>query len=159
MAEGMRKAGDTQHSIDTLDPNGFRQYQLAMEMFVDLARNIGAEPILMTQARLVHASSILSPEKQQRVDYHHVGLSHEALIETFDRLDAIVRKVSDEKGAILFDTSAHLSGKEWAFGDHVHVVPKGSKALAQFVVERLQNVFLEKMPNDRSMNASISSFH
>jgi len=157
--EGMRKAGDTQHSIGTLDPNGFRQYQLAMEMFVDLARNIGAEPILMTQARLVHASSILTPEKRKRVDYHYVGLSHEALIEAFDQLDAIVRKVSAEKGAMLLDASAHLSGKEWAFDDHVHVVPKGSEALAQFIVERLQKVFSEELRNTGSMKTHNSDFH
>ncbi len=138
--EGLRKAGDTQNSIDTLNPNGFRQYQLAMEMFVDLARNIGAEPILLTQARLVAAGHILSPEKTKRVDYHHVGLSHEALVKTFDRLDAIVRGVSEAKHALLIDASAFLSGKDWAFDDHVHVVPKGSEALAQFVGDHLQNI-------------------
>jgi hypothetical protein len=142
--EGMRKAGDLQNSIDTLNPNGFRQYQLAIEMFVDLARNIGAEPILMTQARLVYGSNVLTPEQQKRVDYPHVGLSHEALVETFDRLDAIVRKVSAEKGTILIDASAHLSGKDWAFDDHVHVVPRGSDALAQFIADRFQDVWSEK---------------
>jgi lysophospholipase L1-like esterase len=138
--EGLRKAGDTQNSIGTLNPNGFRQYQLAMEVFVDLARNIGAEPILMTQARLVAAGHVLTPEKTKRVDYHHVGLSHDALVETFDRLDGIVRNVSAEKKAILIDASAHLSGKDWAFDDHVHVVPKGSDALAQLVANHLQNI-------------------
>jgi len=42
------------------------------------------------------------------------------------------------KKATFIDTSAHLSGKEWAFDDHVHVVPKGSDALAQFVADKLQ---------------------
>ncbi|MCZ6800235.1 MAG: hypothetical protein O7F12_07070 [Nitrospirae bacterium] len=136
--EGMKKSGDTQHSIEALNSDGFRQYQLAMELFVDLARNIGAEPILMTQARLVYGSNVLTPKQQKRVDYHHVGLSHEALVETFDRLDVIVRNVAAEKNALFIDTSAHLSGKEWAFDDHVHVVPKGSDALAQFVADKLQ---------------------
>ena len=138
--ESFRKAEKTQISPATLNPNGFRQYQLAMKMFVDLARNIGAEPILMTQARLVHGSNALTPEKQKRIDYHHVGLSHEALLETFDRLDGIVRKVAAEKGVMLIDASAHLSGKVWAFDDHVHVVPKGSEALAQFVADYLQSI-------------------
>jgi len=138
--EGMRKAGDTQHSIETLNPNGFRQYQLAMELFVDLARNIGAEPILMTQARLPYGSKVLTPEQRKRVDYHHVGLSHEALVETFDRLDSIVRNVSAKKETMLIDASDQLSGKGWAFDDHVHVVPKGSDALAQFVADHLHRV-------------------
>jgi len=142
--EGLRKAGDTQKSVDTLNPNGFQQYQLAMEMFVDLARNIGAEPILMTQARLVHESNNLTPQKQKRIDYHHVGLSHDALLETFNRLDRIVRKVATEKETNIIDASANLSGKVWAFDDHVHVVPKGSDALAQFVADYLQIILKNK---------------
>ena len=138
--EEMRAAADTRNSIETLSPGGFRQYQLAMEVFVDLARNIGAEPILLTQARLVHESNNLTPEREKRIDYHYVGLNHDALVETFDRLDRIVRKVAAEKGAMLIDVSAHLSGKEWAFEDHVHVVPKGSEALAQFVADHLQPI-------------------
>ncbi len=141
--EGLQKTSDTQNSIATLNPKAFRQYQLAMEMFVDLARNIDAEPILMTQARLVYGSNVLTPEKKKRVDYHHVGLSHEALVETFDRLDGIVRNVSDAKGVRLIDTSGYLSGKDWAFDDHVHVVPKGSEALAQFVADHLQKILRE----------------
>ena len=138
--EGLRKAGDTQHSIDTLNPNSFRQYQLAMELFVDLAHNIGADPILVTQARLVSGSNVLTPEKRKRVDYHHVGLAHKDLVETFDRLDEIVRSVSAQKGVGLIDASDHLSGKVWAFDDHVHVEPKGSEALAQFVANHLQTI-------------------
>jgi lysophospholipase L1-like esterase len=136
----MRTAGYTQNSIETLNPGGFRQYQLAMEVFVDLARNIGAEPILLTQARLVHESNNLDSQQQKRIDYHYARLSLDALVETFDRLDRIVRKVATEKGAILIDASAHLSGKEWAFDDHVHVMPKGSEALAQFVADHLQPI-------------------
>ena len=43
---------------------------------------------------------VLTPEKRKRVDYRHVGLSHEALVETFYRLDAIVRNVSAEKSHV-----------------------------------------------------------
>ncbi|MEE9232180.1 MAG: hypothetical protein V3U07_01870 [Nitrospirales bacterium] len=142
--EGQRKADDQQRAISALNPNGFQQYQLAMEIFVDLARNIGAKPVLVTQARLLHESNALTEKQQKRIDYHHVGLNHEALLETFDRLDAIVRKVATEKGALLIDASAHLSGKDWAFDDHVHFVPKGSEAMAQFLAERLQHVLMEE---------------
>jgi hypothetical protein len=44
---------------------------------------------------------------------------------------------------MFIDASAHLSGKDWAFDDHVHVVPKGSDALAQLVADHFQ-VVLEK---------------
>ena len=38
-----------------------------MEMFVDLAFSIGAKPILVTQARLVHDSN--TPAQKERLDY------------------------------------------------------------------------------------------
>jgi lysophospholipase L1-like esterase len=139
-AEGVQNSGDRQDSIATLNPNGFRQYELAMEVFVDLARNIGAEPILLTQARLVHESNNLASQEQKRIEYHYAGLSHDALVETFNRLDTIVRTVATEKGATLIDASAQLSGKDWAFYDHVHVVSKGSEALAQFVADHLRPI-------------------
>ena len=145
--EGRRKADAQQRGISALTPNGFQQYQLAMEVFVDLARNIGAKPVLVTQARLVHESNQLTEKQQKRIDYRHVGLNHEALVETFNRLDAIVRKVATKKNAFLIDASAHLSGKDWAFDDHVHFVPKGSEAMAKFLAERLQHVFLEELRN------------
>ena len=134
--EGARKTGDRQSSVSSLNPNAFRQYQLGLEVFVDLARNIGAEPILMTQARLAVAAS--TPTQKERIDYHHVGLSHAALVETFDRLDAIVRAVAAEKGVGLIDASAYLSGKDWAFYDHAHLTPVGSQALAHATAESLQ---------------------
>ena len=142
--EGLIKEEEEHLSISELNHLGFRQYQLAIEMFVDLARNFGAKPILMTQARLVDSAN--SSAQRERIDYHHVGLTHAALVDTFDRLDSIVRNVAVEKNAVLIDASAHLSGKAWAFYDHVHLDlgGKGSEALAQFIADRLQDVWSEE---------------
>jgi len=142
--EGLWKAEGKKLTVSELNPNGFRQYQHAMEIFVDLARNIGAKPILVTQARLVKPDNMLNQREQ--IDYHHVGLTHEALVATFDRLDAIVREVGGKKNAVLIDASKQLSGKEWAFYDHVHLDldGKGSEALDQFKADRLQDVLGEE---------------
>ncbi len=141
--EGMRKPEASQNSIEMLHPHQFRQYQLALETFVDVARNIGAKPILVTQARLPHESNDLDPQHQKRIDYHHVGLTHAALLETFNRQDEIVRKVAEERHAVLIDASAHLSGKPEVFFDHVHVTNQGSEALAQFIADRLNVILLK----------------
>ena len=95
--EGLAKEEEKPLTISDLNPQAFRQYRLAMEMFVDLARNLGAKPILLTQARLVNSTN--TPAQRERIDYHHVGLTHEVLVEAFDRLDSIVRKVAIEKNA------------------------------------------------------------
>lgn len=140
--EGLLKDEEQQIGISEIIPTRFQQYRLGMETFVDLALKIGATPILVTQARLVHASN--TPAQQERIDYHHVGLTHEALIEVFDRFDAIVRNVAAEKGAILIDASAQLSGMDWAFYDHVHfdLAGRGSEAMSQLLTNQLKEVLL-----------------
>jgi hypothetical protein len=138
--EGIQKFGNLHDQASALNQDGFHQYRLAMEMFVDLAVNIGAKPILVTQARLVHATN--TSAQQEHIDYYNVGLTHEALVETFDRLDAIVRNVAADKGAMLIDASAKLSGKDWVFSDHVHfdLEDRGSEAMAQVIVDHLKEV-------------------
>ena len=109
---------------------------------MDLARNVGAKPILMTQARLVDSTN--TPAQRERIDYHHVGLTHETLVETFDQLDSIVRKVAVEKMRSHFLMRPLIFlGKAWAFYDHVHLDlgGKGSEALARFIVDRLQDLW------------------
>lgn len=156
--EGLLKVEDKQLGISELNPLGFRQYKLALEVFVDLARSVGAKPILMTQARLVDSAN--TSAQRERIDYPHVGLTHEALVETFDRLDSIVRNVAVAKKAPLIDASANFSGKDWAFYDHVHLdlAGRGSEAMAQFIAERLQNVFSEDLRNKGSTKTQKSGF-
>jgi len=136
--EGLEGSQTVRFPKTAINPLAIEQYRLAMEVFVDLARNIGARPILMTQARLIHESSVSSP--RSKIDFHRVQLTPEALLETFNELDDLVRDVSMKKGVPLIDASAHLSGKDWVFEDHVHLHPPGSRALAQQVID----FFLEK---------------
>jgi lysophospholipase L1-like esterase len=121
-----------------LYPLQFRQYQLAVELFVDLARNIGAQPILVTQARLVHPDN--TEEQRKRIDYHHVGLTHDALLETFSLQDAIIKDVASKKKIPVFDASRKFADKDWAFYDHVHFLPEGSEAMAQFISSKMEEV-------------------
>ena len=138
--EGLLTDDEKTSDASTLNPTGFEQYRLAMETFVNLAASIKARPILVTQARLVHASN--TSAQKDRIKYHHVGLTHEALVKVFDRLDEIVRMVASEKGVLLIDASAQLSGKDWAFHDHVHfdLEGKGSQAMAHLIAGHLQDL-------------------
>ncbi len=139
--EGIITSQDTRSSITSLNPLQFRQYQLAVEMFVDLARNIGAKPILITQARLVHPEN--TEEQKKRIDYHHIGLSHHAILETFSRQDAIMKNVALSKNIPVFDAAQEFSGMDWAFFDHVHFLPAGSEAMAEFISSKLKEILID----------------
>lgn len=142
--EGIITSQDSLSSVTTLNPLQFRQYQLAVEMFVDLARNVGAKPILITQARLVHPEN--TEEQKKRIDYHHVGLSHDAILETFSRQDAIIKNVAQSKNIPVFNASHQLSGLDWAFNDHVHFSPAGSEAMAEFISAKLEEILIVSSP-------------
>ena len=142
--EGIISSQDTRSSTTSLNPLQFRQYQLAVEMFVDLARNIGARPILITQARLVHPEN--TEDQKKRIDYHHIGLSHKAILETFSRQDAIIKKVAQSKNIPVFDAAQEFSGMDWAFYDHVHFLPAGSEAMAEFIGSKLKEILIDSSP-------------
>ncbi len=109
------------------------QYRLNLAMFVDLARNIGAEPILVTQARLVTPDH--TPEQRERVGYRFVSLTHDALCRAFAATDQAIRGVAQEKGAGIMDASLEMTGQEAWFRDHVHLNAAGSARLAELLAE------------------------
>ena len=111
------------------------QYRLAVRQFVDLARNVGAEPVLVTQIRLSVAGS--PPEDRERIQYDSVGLDHDMLVTAFEATERILAEVSREKDVLLVDPSRELSGESALFADHVHLSAEGSAALAAFVADRL----------------------
>ena len=111
------------------------QYRLTMEMFVDLARNIGAVPVLMTQARLIDRDN--SEEEKARISYDMVLLTPPALCRAFEATDEVIYSVSREKDVPLIDASRFLSGNGDLFEDHVHLSHTGSASLAELTARKL----------------------
>lgn len=116
-----------------VDEAGLKQYQLNMEMFVDLARNVGAIPILMTQPRLVTKNN--TDEQKARINYQYQLLTHQALSMAFEKTDEIIYEVAEEKNVPVIDASNSLSGRDDLFGDHVHLTSKGSEEVSNFVAD------------------------
>ena len=121
--------------VSEFDDRAVRQYRLSAELFVDAAHNIGARPVLVTQARLISPDN--SAEDRERIAYEMVGLDHQGLVAAMDATDATLHLVADRKDATLIDASSFLSGRPELFRDHVHLSPSGSAALAQVVADAL----------------------
>ncbi|MBN2494621.1 MAG: SGNH/GDSL hydrolase family protein [Deltaproteobacteria bacterium] len=120
---------------DRIQPEALAQYRLGLEAFADLARNIGALPVFVLQARLVHPDNTRAQRERIRLDY--VQLTHEALCRAFAETDRITRLVAAEKGALLIDSTSAMCGQEAFFLDHVHLNEAGSRRLAELVGEGL----------------------
>ncbi len=137
--EGAISKGEYSNEITEL---ALKQYRLNVEMFVDLARNIGAVPILMTQARLVTQKN--TDKEKKRICYDHQKRNHQSLCEAFRKIDEIIMSVAKSKEVFMIDASKSLTGKVAFFEDHVHLSDDGSYNLASFTAKYLSNLIKEK---------------
>lgn len=139
--EGMKPSGEYGSTISDL---GLKQYRLNMETFVDIARNIGAEPILMIEARLVTPEN--TSKEKERISYDYVLLTHEGLCRAFEMQDAIIYDVGQKKGVRVMDVSKQVTGRDELFANHIHLNPAGSAQLAKLVAAELGGVLRERKP-------------
>ena len=112
-----------------------RQYRINQEIFVDLAREIGAVPILMTEARLASESNTES--QKSRIHYDWVRFTPQGLLRSYEAVEETVRQVSSEKRVDLIDVSKDMDGKDEFFVDHVHLTERGSEELARITAQNL----------------------
>ena len=123
---------------DTYEPWGPRQYELNLRLIADAARDVGATPVFLTQARLISDSNTEAERKKICLDY--VKLSYTGLSRAFADCDQALRRVAEAKGAELIDLSRELSGRPELFTDQVHTTPAGSEAIARAVSEHLEHL-------------------
>jgi len=130
-----------------------RQYKLNIQLFVDTCRNIGATPVLLTQATLISSSN--STVERARIGYRMQKLTHDALVRAYEQCNQIVRNVAKEKESKLIDIDIMLSGKGELFKDHVHHTPKGGEEVAKIISEFFAREFgrmRHKLSNETLQN-------
>lgn len=146
--EGPKPSGEYGSETSSI---ALRQFRLNVEMFVDAARNIGATPVLMTQARLVARNN--TQEQRKKIEYDYVLLTHEALCEAFEKTDEIIADVAEKKGVFLIDASKQITGKDYVFDDHVHLTASGSEELADITARRLMELLEKKQMEEKERRA------
>jgi hypothetical protein len=119
----------------SFSPWGPRQFRLHLELIADAAENIGALPVLITQATLASPSN--SAEERNLLGYHYQLLEHDTLVAAFEEANGMIRAVGREKNIPVIDAAAELSGQRAFFTDAVHTTAEGSRALAALVARDL----------------------
>lgn len=133
--EGRKPVG--QYS-NTFSRWGLTQYKLNLETFVDLSRNIGAKPILLTQPRLVVQNN--SDKDRKRIQYDYVLLNHDALYQTFEEVDTILMDVARQKDAHYFDLARLVKGQSDLFVTTVHLSGLGGQSVARATANYLESL-------------------
>jgi len=132
----------------SLQAGQLRQFEIDVGTFVDLARNAGAVPILVTEARLVAPDN--SESDRKKIAYGYVHLSHEELLAAFGAADDILEDVARTKRAMLIDASVRLTGRRGLFVDQVHLSPDGSGELAALLADSLSPILAARGPSGRT---------
>jgi lysophospholipase L1-like esterase len=140
--ERRRRAGEEFPA--TFSSWGPRQFELDLRLLVAASRAAGAEPVLLTQARLVTPDN--GPEELGRINLAYLGLSHGAAVDAFRACDGAIREVARRERAAWLDASASLSGDPALFEDHVHLSEAGSARLASLVADFLAPLLGARAP-------------
>ena len=125
---GKQRSVISKHALD--------QYELNIENFIDICRNIDSTPILITQPRLVDRNNIESDKN--RIAYGYANFNHNSLVRAFDKCDSIMHEVAKNKNANIIDLANNFSGKSKLFLDHVHTTQLGSQSIAEEVASSLK---------------------
>lgn len=130
-AEGMLPSGEVGSTYGAFGP---RQYEQNLRNFVDIARNMGARPVLATEATLV-----LNPDAaaDSRIGHVYQLLDQPGLTRALEETYRIVRVVVGDKQVPLLDAGATLNPRPEYFTDHVHLSAEGSEAMAQVLADFL----------------------
>jgi len=124
--------------LNSYSPWAVRQLKLNFQMFADACHNIGAEPVLFTQPRLVSPTN--TEEEKEKIWHRIQLLSHSALCQAFEDCDSTARTVARRKNARFFDLAAPFTGKSEFFSDHVHLSDLGSSRVAEAAADYLQSL-------------------
>lgn len=126
--------------VDIFSDLAVTQYRINIELIVDISKNIGAAPILMTQARLIMPEN--NPADRSRIHYEYATLSHKALVKAFIECDRVLKMVADEKNVHFLAEQSVMNGKSEYFHDLIHLTKEGSQRLAEYLSGFLEEIIL-----------------
>lgn len=131
-----------EEALDGFSKLGVRQFELNLRMIVALALETGAQPILLTQPRLVRRDN--SAEERERIVYDHQGLTHDTLCSAYEATDQIVAKIGRASGVGYFDFASAVRGDPRFFVDHVHLNIEGNAELSTILSDYIASELLKR---------------
>ncbi len=136
---GLEGASKIKDKIYKLNQRALDQFKLDMELFVDCARNMEAQPILMTEGTLLHQENL--GKENFRLRHARGMLPLDFAVLALKEANNIIRQVAHEKNVPLIDAQQLLVETDTMYyADHVHLTHQGSEALALIVKKHLHEI-------------------
>ena len=130
------EAGASLPLADDYDRRGLEIWRTNLRLLRETARLLGAELFVAKQATLIVPG--LAAQERARVRYDYHGFDHEAHLDAFRRLYAIIDEEVPPERVIDVTT---ISGRPECFHDHVHPTEAGVTEIAAMVAEALASCF------------------
>lgn len=111
------------------------EYLLRLRLFVDMARSMGAIPVLMTQPYYQGPRAVLSPAERR---------TWLGGLEYMDRFNEHIRTAAAEKHASLIDLARSLEPRREYYYDNIHYSVRGAEAVAEVVAQRLVEILTRR---------------
>ncbi|MBN2329422.1 MAG: SGNH/GDSL hydrolase family protein [Candidatus Omnitrophica bacterium] len=119
-----------------------REFRRNLEWFVDIVRDSGSTPILMTQANRFTGN----PDKVVRInmmDLEDMGIGFEEYKELYDGFNQIIRDVGEDKEARVIDLERMIPKESRYMYDTMHFNDEGSIKAAEIIAAHLLDLFAE----------------
>jgi hypothetical protein len=126
-------------SNDDIGKEARAAFRRRLVRFVDEVRALGAEPVLCTFSTSFSpsASALVPDDVVLFVHGYTQHLSARGWLAAVEQLNGMIRDVAEERGVLLVDTAAVLTGREEMFRDLVHFTTEGHRKLADTIAVAL----------------------
>jgi len=124
---------------------GVDQFKLNLEIFINICKDRDIVPVLCTQPRLVSKENTESEKKLiARCSVNTVRISHESLCKAFSDCDSVILDISNKECVPLLDLSKSFTGIGVLFVDPVHLTEIGSKRIAEYSADFIEELLVKK---------------
>lgn len=115
-----------------------RDFTAAINSVVDLSRNWGIEPVLMTQFSRIRIDDF---ETRAEFEKFPQSLTYAEYVSLYDRANEIIRQVAYKQKVLLIDLDKLVPSSSEFMYDSLHLNTKGSKLVAQLISEKMRMGF------------------
>lgn len=133
----------------TLRPNkdgdtsfGKLVYKRNITNIVTVAKKNGVQVLLINPLTLVHSEN--SKEEKRKIDYNLAKVPAESLPQLMSDAGKILEEVALDEHIPYIDLNKHLDQNLDNLSDHIHLTPKGNEAVAEYLSQHWDEIWLHE---------------
>ena len=125
-----------------ISPYAIKQFNLNIDLFIQNCKLIGAQPILLTQPRLINMNNSMSERK--KILYSFQRLGHDKICEAYQIIDSIIINYPQKDTSVISHHFAEkFIGVDSLYVDHLHLNSTGNNVISTSLASYLEKVVVK----------------